>query len=108
MKPRASNNDVLKSDLLAHRPTGAFSAEVKAALEADPALVTKLASLLLEQHFPESLHPDIPDAIGLTLSTTGSQVRDSKFRQRILGTLQQIMPDEMVQIAPFAAGCGWA
>jgi putative restriction endonuclease len=39
---------------------------------------------MLEQHFPESLHPDILDALELSLSPTGPRVRDSKFRQRVL------------------------
>lgn len=84
MKLRASNNDVLKSELIAQNATGEFSPEVKAAFEGDPALVTQIASLILEQHFPESLHPDILDAIGLSLSTTSPRVRDSNFRQRVL------------------------
>ena len=33
MKPRASNNDVLKSELIAHNATGEFTTDVKAALE---------------------------------------------------------------------------
>lgn len=84
MKPRASNNDVLKSELIAHHATGEFTAEVKAAFASDPAQVTQIASLMLEQHFPESLHPDILAALGLSLSPTGPRVRDSKFRQRVL------------------------
>lgn len=85
MKPRASNNDVLKSELLAKRATGEFTPEVKHALAADPTLVAQIARIMLEQHFPESLHPDILEAIGLTLETTrSSRTRDSKFRQRIL------------------------
>jgi putative restriction endonuclease len=84
MKPRASNNDMLKSELIAHHATGEFTTDVKAALEGAPGLLTNIASLMLEQHFPESLHSDILDAVGLSLSTTKPRVRDSKFRQRIL------------------------
>ena len=84
MKPRASNNDVLKSELIAQHATGEFTAEVKAALEADPDIVLKLAALLLESHFPESLHIDILEAVGLSLTASGPRVRDPKFRQRVL------------------------
>lgn len=84
MKPRASNNDVLKSELIAHHAKGEFAADVQAALVADPTLVPKLAALLLERHFPESLHPDILEVVGLSLSMAGPKARDSKFRQRIL------------------------
>jgi putative restriction endonuclease len=84
MKPRASNNDVLKSELIAQHATGWFTPEVLAALAADQTLATQIATLILEQHFPESLHPDILDSVGLSLSQTGPRPRDSKFRQRVL------------------------
>ena len=83
MTPRASNNDVLKSELITQHATGEFTPEVKAALTTEPTLVARIAALMLEQHFPESLHPDILDAIGLTLATI-PRVRDAKFRQRVL------------------------
>jgi putative restriction endonuclease len=84
MKPRASNNDVLKSELIAHHARGEFTSEVKAAFEADPSLITEVAFLLLEQHFPESLHPDILSAVGLSLAVTGPRGRDPTFRHRVL------------------------
>jgi putative restriction endonuclease len=44
-----------------------------------------IAQRLLEQHFPESLHQDILEAVGLTLET-GSRTRrrDPSFRERVL------------------------
>jgi putative restriction endonuclease len=84
MKPRASNNDVLKSELIAQRATGEFSPGVKAALTADAILGPRIAALMLEQHFPESLHPEILEAVGLSVSSAGSKPCDSKFRQRVL------------------------
>jgi len=59
LKPRQSNTDPPKSVLLTQEARGGFSDDVKAALQADPALFTQLAASLLEHHFPESLHPDI-------------------------------------------------
>jgi putative restriction endonuclease len=84
MRSRASNTDPPKSELLATHARGGFSDEVKAALTARPDALTAIATSLLERHFPESLHPDILDAVGLTLEPVGDRKRDPKFRLRIL------------------------
>jgi putative restriction endonuclease len=88
MKARQSNSDPPKGELLAHDACGGFSAEVRAALAADPTLVTDIAAHLLVGHFPESLHADILSAVGLTLgactTTSTRRVRDPQFRQRVL------------------------
>jgi putative restriction endonuclease len=60
-----------------------FSSDVRAALAADPSLVVKIAVQILERHFPESLHQDILNAVGLTLETAKKK-RDPAFRQRVL------------------------
>jgi putative restriction endonuclease len=67
LTPRQGNTDAKKSDLLAKDATGGFSPEVQAALRSDPALASEVAARLLENHFPESIHPDILNAVGLTL-----------------------------------------
>lgn len=63
-----------------------FSADVRAALAADPGLAARIAVQFLERHFPESLHQDILNAVGLTLETAaaGKKKRDSAFRQMVL------------------------
>jgi putative restriction endonuclease len=62
-----------------------FTQEVRDALAADPSRVAAIASRLLEEHFPESLHQDILDAVGLTLDTGGKgHRRDPAFRERVL------------------------
>src|SRR4051812_26224906 len=50
-----------------------FSADVQSALTANPSLVPTIASRILEQHFPESIHQDILNAVGLTLETTAAK-----------------------------------
>jgi putative restriction endonuclease len=67
LTPRQSNTDAKKSDLLSKNAAGCFAPKVQAALTADPALVSEIATGLLENHFPESIHPEIatglpPDA----------------------------------------------
>ena len=62
-----------------------FTPEVRAALAADPSHLAAIGSRLLEEHFPESLHQDILDAVGLTLETEGkARRRDPAFRERVL------------------------
>jgi putative restriction endonuclease len=66
-----------------------FSDDVQAALAADPGLVTAIAGRILEQHFPESLHQDILDAVGLTFERTLTRRRrDPDFRRRVLNAYE--------------------
>jgi putative restriction endonuclease len=62
-----------------------FSDDVQTSLAADPSLVANIAERTLEQHFPESLHQDILNAVGLTTQTVDTRrKRDPDFRQRVL------------------------
>jgi putative restriction endonuclease len=63
-----------------------FTPEVFNALVSDPALLRDAARELLERHFPETLHEDIADAVGLTLdiASLGKGVRDPRFRAHVL------------------------
>jgi len=56
-------------------------------LEADPGLLSTAARLLLEEHFPETLHEDILQAVGLSLDVSGNaskRRRDPRFRPAVL------------------------
>ena len=78
--------------------SGGFAPDVDAALRRDPALLAQLAHQLLDAHFPDTLHNDILQALGLDLSTPtlaaaeGEPVydtrtvarRDPGFRERVL------------------------
>lgn len=84
-------NHFRASELTKSNIAGGFSPDMYRALEQNPGLVRQLAQNLLEQHFPQSLHQDILDAVGLDLEVTSeaTQVmkkpaRDPKFRDRIL------------------------
>jgi putative restriction endonuclease len=83
---RQSNTDPPKSALLAGEAAGGFTDDVKAALDADPALAGKIAQRLLDSHFPPSLHEDILEAVGLDLLPpwTIGRKRDAAFRKRVL------------------------
>src|SRR5262249_37279885 len=71
-----------KSELVVRHARAGFSDDVPAAFRSDPALVGKIAARLLEHHFPESLHTDILEAVGLTLDSAAAKVgkRDPQFR----------------------------
>jgi hypothetical protein len=65
--------------------TGGFSDEVKTALRAAPALAGKIANMLLQRHFPKTLHADILQAVGLDLTPQATdRRRDPTFRKRVL------------------------
>jgi putative restriction endonuclease len=59
---------------------------VRASLAADPDLVSSIAKGILAEHFPESYHEKLLDAVGLTMETgvAAKRKRDPAFRQRVL------------------------
>jgi putative restriction endonuclease len=74
---------------------GGFTPAVDQALRRDPSLLRQLAQQLLDEHFPETLHADILDAVGLdlhapliaaepTVDTVRRKRRDPMFRDRVL------------------------
>jgi putative restriction endonuclease len=70
---------------------GGFPPALDAALRADRVLLQEIAQRILSSHFPESLHFDILDAVGLDprMATTGAvfepeRRRNPGFRERVL------------------------
>ncbi|MFI1430915.1 phosphorothioated DNA-binding restriction endonuclease [Streptomyces lydicus] len=65
---------------------GQLAPGLRAALVADPALLGRLTQLLLDVHFPPSIHPDIAASVGLGLEDAGAaplpagSVRDRRRR----------------------------
>lgn len=84
--PRAGQKDAKRSELFKHNARGTFAEPVTAAFAADPSLVGDIARQLLNEHFPDSVHSDILEAVGLTIGPPGpvSHARDSGFRKRVL------------------------
>ncbi len=56
------------------------------ALDVDPSLAGDIAQRLLDAHFPEPVHTDILDAVGLSLEPPAAERsrRDPGFRKRVL------------------------
>lgn len=76
------NNRKLIEDTVA----GGFTPEVYKTLKDNMNLISELAQIILEQHFPASIHDDILSAVGLDFlfTYTKKRKRDSKFRDKIL------------------------
>lgn len=70
---------------------GKFPDEVTSQIKQNPVLLRSIVESILEQNFPETLHQDILDAVGINLEITStlnlikaSKRRDPLFRERIL------------------------
>lgn len=72
--------------LRAEHARGALAPEIVARLKARPSLVNEVATILLEQTFPASLHDDILDAVGFPWIVEADRPlrRDPAFRDAIL------------------------
>jgi len=83
MRPSGS---ALKRRLLESDTTGSLAADVLEALHADPTLAGEIANRILEGHFPQSLHADILDRVGLNadLVIARRKKRDPRFRNHVL------------------------
>jgi putative restriction endonuclease len=79
-----------KAALLRARASGGFTEEVFRTIRDDEESRTGIIMLLLESHFPQSIHEDILDSLGLSLERqlgTGKQ-RDPQFREKILAAYE--------------------
>ncbi|MEZ0091310.1 phosphorothioated DNA-binding restriction endonuclease [Streptacidiphilus sp. EB129] len=84
------------SGVLELRATGAkgrLAADLRSAIRRDPFLLGRLARVLLDLHFPPSLHGELCDAVGLELELTetplrphmaGRRRRDGRMRELVL------------------------
>lgn len=70
--------------LLERHIEGGFNEEVLTLLQNNEFVMQELAELLLNEHFPETIHQDILDEIGLDFSLRKKRKRDPEFRDRIL------------------------
>ncbi len=87
-----SSGSALISDLRKHNATGSLLPEVAKEIEDNLEVVLQAAQKLLDRHFPESLHQDILEHVGLDYKTLSSEKplvkktrrRDPKFRENVL------------------------
>ncbi|MFI1109681.1 phosphorothioated DNA-binding restriction endonuclease [Streptomyces physcomitrii] len=79
-------------ELRASRATGRLVPELRAALHREPSLLGRMARVLLDLHFPPSLHQDLCEAVGLelklaetdALAPSTRQPRDRRMRELVL------------------------
>lgn len=78
------------STLLAENVRGGFTKEVYELFDQNPLLLKEAAELVLQDHFPETIHEDILMAVGLDLDLGAAyqlqkkKTRDPRFREKIL------------------------
>jgi putative restriction endonuclease len=95
MSHRQGHVDPKKSELLARSACGGFTSDVHRLVSRSPALAHRLANLLLEAHFPDSMHEDILAATGLDVEPPverfepASPPRDPAFRRAVLVAYEQ-------------------
>ncbi|WP_123963033.1 phosphorothioated DNA-binding restriction endonuclease [Streptomyces sp. TLI_185] len=79
-------------ELRAGRATGRLVPDLRAALRREPSMLGRMARVLLDLHFPPSLHQDLCDAVGLelelaetaALATPERRQRDRRMREMVL------------------------
>lgn len=90
---RTASGDLHTGPLRERRVRGGFPEPIHDLLCRQPELVERAASRLLGDNFPESLHQQIRDEVGLEgllaaepagLEETGKRPRDPRFRKRVL------------------------
>ncbi len=73
-----------EASLLSNSITGGFTDEVVTLLREDRNLIQELATMILEEHFTDSMHDDILAEVGLQYRMYRRIPRDPHFRHRIL------------------------
>ncbi|MGC8884002.1 MAG: phosphorothioated DNA-binding restriction endonuclease [Bryobacteraceae bacterium] len=82
---QAPRKSPTKKDLMDLEIQGGFPVEIDAELRNHPALLSEIALRLLSGHFPESLHGDILEAVGLRVAPwSGARQEAAPFRQQVL------------------------
>ncbi|MCT2347036.1 HNH endonuclease [Niallia taxi] len=77
---KSPNNRQLINDHV----SGDFTSEIFNLLYDNQSLMQEVSQVILDQHFPETLHEDLLDAVGLDFTLYTRRKRDPKFRDRIL------------------------
>ena len=82
----SSNGDVRRGDLFRYKVAGGFTEDIARQFQEDSSMVSDVVQIMLEAHFPDTVHDDILQATGidLTFKTTGQQKRDPNFRANVL------------------------
>lgn len=77
-------NRFTSSLLLKHDIKGGFKRDIINLFNSNQPLIQQVSDFLLHEHFAESLHEDILQAVGLTTVYVKRKQRDPRFREKIL------------------------
>ncbi|AHF06016.1 restriction endonuclease [Desulfitobacterium metallireducens DSM 15288] len=81
-------DDIKDSWLMKHQVVGGFNDEVYSILNGNDGLIREIAEIVLNNHFPDTIHEDILTSVGLDFDKKVSKFRDPKFRERILNAYE--------------------
>ena len=86
LERRKGRTDPKRSALLKYNPVGGLLPEIYHYLTGHPQILTQIVEILLQGHFPASLHNDIKEAIGLSTDseTVANNKRTPMFRHNVL------------------------
>lgn len=88
LEPLKTNKNWSDRELIGNQTKGGFSEEVYTLLKDNRLLIVEIASKLLNLNFPETIHEDILNQIGLNLDPVGRLQRSPDFRLRILNAYE--------------------
>lgn len=79
-----SKENIKDKWLLSHEVVGGFTDEIYSLLLNDQNIIREVAEIVLNSHFPETIHDDILSAVGLDFSTGINKNRNPEFRDKVL------------------------
>jgi len=90
LNAQTTNIDIPSALLNEYNASGGFTPKYYNYLKENPDLINKLASMILDEHFPSSLHESILDAVQMRWIQTGTAKarRSTDFRNTILRIYQ--------------------
>jgi putative restriction endonuclease len=88
--PEQSSGSPTRAALMTSNAEAGFRLDVYLALKGDEILRSQVITELLESHFPETIHEDILQSLGLatTTETLKSNDRDPEFRDKVLSAYE--------------------
>lgn len=84
LSAHVDKRNIRERQLLLQGITGKFTDEVIFLLDSNESLVETIATQILNEHFPETMHEDILNDTGLSLGFARKKNRDPAFRERVL------------------------
>ncbi len=77
---------------------GGFTDDIFSLLKDDADLIREVAELLLNEHFPETIHEDILNAVGLHFDFVERKRLDPELRRKIFRHMSTAVPFAVLTI----------